>query len=312
MQSTSIITNALDYINEDIKLVSLVFNITLFSNCSFRTENQSVISLFDKYFDECPRDKVYYYSTTNMRKHRNITKKSFEMLSSWLNPEAPAREDIDLELKDGDVYQDAPKYKFLVSAREKGSIGYEKKNANVISMSFPPDFVGTGKIIPFIEEVCNIFPFQSGIAGYCFECSRYDKQQSETYAYTQAMRYKSIDICRLPHDGIAVGHDGIKGVNWITMLSNEFVTKLGGYNKMKEIMSKEIKIIKVKYGFIIIAGTTPILGDTNKNEDINALMDIFQFVEPLIYITAKRTPSFNLFDDYVEKTESWFMRFSDD
>ena len=116
----------------------------------------------------------------------------------------------------------------------------------------------------------------------------------------------------LPQGGIAVGHDGIKGVNWITILNNEFITKLGGYNKMKELMSRGIKIIKVKYGYILITGTTPILGNINKKEDLSSLIDVFRFVEPLVHITAKRTPSFNLLDDYVEKTESWFMRFSDE
>jgi len=311
MDATDNIFDALDHADDGIRMVSLVFNVTLYSDRSFRYEHESVMRVFEKYFEICPTDKFSYYATTNMRKHRAIGKRTFGTLASWMKPGAPRRADMDLELKDGDVYQDAPKFKFSVAAREEGSVGHEKKNANVISMSFPPDFLGPERAARFVREVCDAFPFQSGIAGYCLECSRYDKHQSEMAAYDLTKRFEAIDICRLPHDSIAVGQDGMKGANWITLLSHDFAKRLGLDGEATELTSRGVRVTESKHGYILTAGEIPILGDTERNEDSTLLAEVFGFIEPLVRISANRSPSFNLLNDYVEKTKNWFTRFSD-
>jgi len=311
--STSIPTS-LDLTKEGIRLVSLTFGVTLYTNALFSEIPESVLKCFEKFLKLCPPEQLHFYATTNMRIHKPVTKRTFGMLKTWLNPGAPPMEYLDLEMKEGEVYQDAPKFKFNVCAGEKGSVRYKSKHANLISMAFPPEWglKRTEEMFQFVSELCSLFPFQSGHAGFSFECSRYAEKESQTYAWQKSMRHRGIDICRMPVDAKAVGQDAMKGVGWLTILGKLFVERFGGVKDLRNALAKDIEVIELPGGIILRAGPSPMLGDTNRGEHLPLYKNVYAMISPLVDIAAKRSMSFNLVDKYVERTEAWYRRFSDE
>jgi len=310
----TVIPSGLELTEEGVRWVSLTFGVTLYTNVLFSEIPESVLGCFGKFLELCPQDHLRFYATTNMRRHKPVTKRTFGMLETWLKPGAPPREDIDLELKDGEVYQDAPKFKFKVCAGEKGSIMYEVKNANLISMAFPAEWgiERTEEMLYFVKELCSLFPFQSGHAGFSFECCRYAARASETHAWEKSMRHRGIDISRVPKNAIAVGQDALKGVGWLTILSKPFIERFGGLKKMRKLLSEDVEFIDVHSGIVLRAGPVPAFGDTNQGEDLTLYKDVYRVIASLVDVATERSPSFTMSGDFVEKTEAWYRRFSDE
>src|SRR5437762_5691484 len=229
-QKSNTLPTGLDLVKGGVRLTSLTFGIELYTNLPFSEFPEKLLQCHRKFLDICPADRLRFYATTNMRKHQPVTKRTFGILETWLKPGAPPRQDIHLELKDGEAYQDAAKYKFAVSGGEKGSVSYQYKHANFFSLAFPPELglERAEEMLTLMRDLCSTFPAQSGHAGFTFECSRYEKKTSETHAWEKSMRHRGIDICRVPEDGSSVGHDAMKGVGWLTFLGKSFIERLGG------------------------------------------------------------------------------------
>jgi hypothetical protein len=313
-QTANTLPTGLDLVKGGTRLTSLTFGIELYTNLAFSEFSEKLLLCYKKFLDICAPDRLRFYATTNMRKHQPVTKRTFGMLETWLKPGAPSREDIHLELKDGEVYQDAPKYKFAVSGGEKGSVSYHYKHANFLSVAFPPEwgFERTDEMLAVMQDLCSTFPAQSGHAGFAFECSRYEKKTSETYAWEKSMRHRGIDICRVPEDGSAVGQDALKGVGWLTFLGKSFIERLGGKTTIRKALDQKIEIIEVPRGLILKAGPIPAVGDVERGDHLPLYQSVQRLVSPLVAIAAERSMSFNIVQDYVRKKKAWFARFSDE
>jgi len=303
----------LELLKDGVRLVSITFGITLYTNRLLSEISQSVLECYDKFFEICPKENLRFYGTENMRKHKPISKRTFNMLPTWLKPDAPAREYIYLNLKDGEKYQDAPEYKFSVCGSEKSSISYNK-NANLISMAFPV-WWGLEKgeeMLSFVKDLCSLFPYHSGHAGFSFECSEYSDMRSQTHAWEKSMRYRGIDISRIPQDARAVGRGAIKGVGWLTLLGNTFIAELGGLKKIRDQLSSEVEIIEVPDGVIFKAGPRPGFGDINNGEYLPLYREVHKVIASFVEVASEQSLSFSILMDYVEKKKAWYRRFSDE
>ncbi|MEN3332476.1 MAG: hypothetical protein V7641_1841 [Blastocatellia bacterium] len=302
----------LELVDDGVRLVSLTFGLSLYTDVLFSSVPDAVLGCFEKFLGLCPADQLKFYVTENMDQHKPVTNRTMGMLKTWLKPGAPPREYIALELKDGDDFYWAPKCKFEVWGNEDGSSGYETQDANLVSMAFPPQWglERADEMLEFVRDLCAIFPFRSGHAGFCFECSSYEEEQSQTFAWKRSMRHRGIDIFDVANDTVAVGHDGVKGVNWLTILSDPFVKRLGGQKQMRESLSEEIEILPSSGGVIIKCGPQPRFGDTNRRDFLPDYKEVYALASPLIEVAIKRYPSLTLEgDDYEAKTIAWLRRF---
>jgi hypothetical protein len=305
---------ALDLVQDKIKLASLTFGINLYTDELFSKNGDKVTRCLEEFLKLCPRENLRFYATTNMRVHKPTTARTFGMLSAWLRPGAPPMDYIDLELKDGNAYQDAPRFKFAVSAGEKGSVRFKGKHANILSLAFPAEW-GIDRpadMLSFVIKIASIFPFQSGLAGFAFECSRYRKEESQTHAWQESMRHRGVDIVRLPTDAKAVGHDALKGVGWLTLLGAPILERLGGLGRLRRSLGDAIQFIDLPNGVILKAGAAPASGDRNRDERLPLYAKVYDAISPLVETASKRSMSFNLVEDFVERTEAWFARLSDE
>jgi hypothetical protein len=294
----------LELVKDGIRLVALTFGVDLYSNRSLYACPAEVLSTFDAFLRRVPAASLNYYATETMKVHKAVNKRTLGMLETWLKPEAPRKHYIALELKSTASQQAAPDIKYEVWAEEAS------QDANVVSIALPVREAQESpeEMLAFVKTLADIFPFRCGLAGYAFECSRYAKQASETHAWNVSMRHPGIDIVRLPYDAQAVGPDGVKGANWLTLLGDELVAELGGANALRTRLSSDIDILPCNNGIILKAGSSPSTGDVNRGETLPLYREVYRLLERPIVVAAKRSMSFQLVDDFVERTEAWYQR----
>ncbi|CAK8712875.1 hypothetical protein GMJAKD_02140 [Candidatus Electrothrix aarhusensis] len=307
--------SVLDLVGEDdVRQVSLTFGITLYTDKIFTEIADAVIYCHKKFLELCPNENFKFYSTTNMKMDKPVTSRALNMLSTWLKPDAPSIDYIGLHLKDGKTYQDAPKFSFKVFAKEKGAVTYKAKDANLIAMAFPPEWgeKHAPKLLEFVHDLCSTFPFLTGHAGFSFECSPYEEEMAHTYAWKKTMRFRGIDISRVPEDAQTAGHVALKGVGWLTILNMDFIQQLGGIDDIRRRLSEEVELVPVTNGYIFKAGKYPSTGDWNRKDFLQPYQDVYSVVKPLVEEACERSLYFNLDDDYDEiedKMNRWYRRF---
>jgi hypothetical protein len=299
--------------DDGARLVSLTSGLTLYTDRVLSEIPDQVLAVYEKFLVRCPPEALRYYATENMRRHKPVTKSVFRMLPTWLAPGAPPREYVHIEMKDGEQHQDAPAHKLDVYGLEPKSSLFGRGRANLVSMAFPAEWAQEEpeEFREFVVGLAETFPFVSGHAGFAFEVSRYESEESQTFAWAKSMRHRGIDIARPPLDAIAVGHDAVKGVGWLTLVSRALLEKLGGQAKIRRALPADVKTTEVSRGVVLQAGPAPELGDTNRKDLLPLYREVYRVVAPLVQIAASRSPSLDIEEDYVEKTRKWFARFAD-
>jgi hypothetical protein len=306
-QSTARAAADLELIQDGVKLVSLVFGINLYTDASFYERAPQVLATYDAFLERCPPQRLTFYATETMKVHKPVNKRVLAMLPTWLEPAAPRKDYIALELKATKAAQDAPELKYEVWDNDTSD------QANVISMALP--FAGAleqpQEMLAFVKRLADTFEFRSGLAGFSFECSRYDKRASEMHAWSMSTRHPGIDIVRIPFDAKTVGSDGMKGVNWLTLLGADLIAELGGARQLRNRLSADIDLVACKHGMIVKAGSVPAIGDVNRGEPLALYREVYALLEPWISVGAKRSMALRLINDPIDRTVKWHMRFGE-
>ena len=159
----------------------------------------------------------------------------------------------------------------------------------------------------FFLRLCQDFPFTSAQAGFQFEYSPYWQVASETHAWKTSMRYRGVDISYPVNDKIVVGFDGIKGVNWLTAVSDKLLKEVGG-RQVK--VPAGVTMIPVKRGVVFQAGDIPRLGDYDKRDFLPEYTAVYELLKPLIERAFGRSKAFELEDDdhFEEMSKTWMRR----
>lgn len=294
---------------ERVRVVSLVFNVTFYFKKSFRQFPSEINTCLEKFLRLCPEEQIKFYRTGNMEAHKPVTARSFSALNRMIDPTSKQSKLISIELKDGQEYRETPQHKFRVyGSGQNVSKGYR---ASVLSISLPA-FWGldrTDEIEQTVFTMGKRLPIISGHAGLAFECSPYLEELTNEHAWAKSMRHRGIDICLRPaKEAIAVQHDGLKTVSWITMLSTAMVNEIG-LSQVSELRNHGIDVFEESDKIFIKSGETPEIGDRNKNiDDLVKYKKTYEALRPLILKAAERSPVITLPADAEEKTRRFFTR----
>jgi hypothetical protein len=185
------------------------------------------------------------------------------------------------------------------------------KEANILHMAFPPDWglSRTAEMLALMQELCGLFPFRSGHAGFSLECSGYEQISSEGHAWKTSMRHRGLDIFMVSKDMGAAGRDALKGVNWLTAVGDKLLKKVGGTKGLRKKLSEAIELIDVPGGVLIKAGPKPAVGDTNRNDFVPLYQEVHQALAPVIEPAIERYGALSLWEESLVKTHAWLRRF---
>ena len=102
--------------------------------------------------------------------------------------------------------------------------------------------------------------------------------------------------------------EGLTTVNWITLIGNEFLKKLGTVEVISLQLPSSCSITVQKHGIAIRTGDYPLLGDKNSGKDELAdLKKVYSIVQPIQSVDPDY--EFHPFEFDGERTAKWLRRF---
>lgn len=274
---------------------------------------KSVIDVYSKFFEYCEHKHIKWYITETMTRYKKVTNRTFSLFPQWLTAPEKQKNEYHIHLKNGEEYSGTPDYGVWLYGIEEGAADYGM-STSMIRFTFPADFgrARTEEMFTLACYVCNQLDIASGLVGYCIEKSDFFQQQSHLAAWQLSMQHRGLDVANELRDSIGVGHDGIKGVNWLTMLSPEFVDRLGGVERIQAALPGTTTT-RTKSALLIRACTNPMIGGTARDDTIAPYKSVYRVVSPLLAPIFNRYGAFDLpGGDHIAKTRAWLTRLADD
>lgn len=150
-----------------------------------------------------------------------------------------------------------------------------------------------------------------GYAGFCLGRSHgFERGYPVSQEYTLAQRFPGIDVYDHIQNCFQLGKF-IKCVSWLTMLSTDFIDRIGGLQHVRERMGN-LPVLEYEGGAMLQAGPMPQLGDNEQNLPMTDYEQVAAIVEPLRHKAynggAEALAPEPKFTDYSYR--EWLARFS--
>ncbi|EGJ4192576.1 DUF3396 domain-containing protein [Salmonella enterica] len=232
--------------------------------------------------------------------------------------QAVASQDPDYDMGGGLWRQEQPGYNATSwqVAVEGGAPHNRELSSLFASMSVGQGEDGNrfSELADLVLAWCERLQPRHGSAGFCFT---YPIGLAPEPQYTWALlqRCPGIDHSDLAQFSVEAGqtHNRIKGVNWLTVLSDPIVAELGGLAAIQTQLADKCRIKTYRGGIIIIAGPVPQLGDRYINFIPTRYQAVAKVTRPVRFEDYQRA-FVELPEPFDEKMESmkWIRRFDVD
>jgi len=122
-----------------------------------------------------------------------------------------------------------------------------------------------GSFPDLVEQFCRILGPYHGYGGFGFIESNDIEMEyyGEPMVYALSRRFPGIEVDR-PLVHLMYLSDGIKGVNWLTVLGPRWIEQMGGVAALRTALPDPFVFREFDQGLIIQAGPAPEIGDCNQ------------------------------------------------
>jgi hypothetical protein len=182
---------------------------------------------------------------------------------------------------------------------------------------------GAGSLPDVLLEICRTLKPVSGYGGIGVIESpdRSISRKYEPIVYQWAQRLPGLEPdYPISHslwltNGREDGRDGIKGGNWLTVLSDHYLAELGGANKVEsdlKVLDSRFLVHRYEGGILIQAGPRPQLGDIERDLWPVLLVKLNKYLKPIRVMRHnpfQRGGPGDVFDK--ARSEAWLRRFDD-
>jgi hypothetical protein len=103
--------------------------------------------------------------------------------------------------------------------------------------------------------------------------------------------------------------DRIKGVNWLTILDNPWIERLGGTDALRSSLGNSIEWHPFDSGVVLQAGPRPVFGDVNRREPMPYYRQVAKALKPIRVTSVRAISAPYGFDR--ERSDEWLRRFDD-
>lgn len=293
------------FMDGDVEYMKLCVDIAIYWKGSVFDHRDGV----ERFYREALRvlwGRIRYFATHEMSHALPVDRASLAILPAWLaNPDRT--QDIFTLNLEGHLQPDMPSdvaLDFWAS---------ETDGAGMIRIVLPVGFIheGARRLRDLAEHLVGEMRFHSGNAGYAIS---WDHKGEYGFPSLRAMnrlgtRFPCIDFPD-PNITLMAIPSGMKRINWITFLGHELLQRLQDAPRvLAELGDQGIAIDRLPGGVMIAAGATPVVGDVNRQTDIEAYRTVGRAVAPL------RSPDHGAFlvDDDFEideaRSEEWLAYF---
>lgn len=177
----------------------------------------------------------------------------------------------------------------------------------------------SGSLVDVLLQLCRKLKPVSGYGGFGV-IESHDRSISQRYApkvYQLAQRFPGLEVDYPTGHSLwqLQGGGGIKGVNWLTVVGDRWLARLGGADAVQAALaSLDTRFVLHRFegGIIIQAGQRPEMGDAERNVWPALYVKLAKYLKP-IRITEHRPFQQGgaglRFDK--ERSEAWLRRFDD-
>lgn len=245
---------------------------------------------------------VRWYRTEKMALNRAIDQDALRALPFWASAEASRRSEYELRLGSG---------KTLTSEGPWGLLFYLSKSApneyrGFFHLNLPYSFQEdeAEKLLKTTTQLCNVLAFHSGHAGFGIQLDEGDDDpERDQWCYALCRRCSCVDARDLIGT-LEILPESIKGIGWITMVNHILLKDIGSKDFIRKTLGREFIFHISKYGLMVAAGSSPVLGDLNSNEDVTLYRKVNQLFLPIRTVSHPCIPGFSQ-----DTTLEWIERF---
>ncbi|MCL7930564.1 type VI immunity family protein [Halomonas llamarensis] len=299
-------------------LFKICLGVALFFTGSQQDEKrQAVLDILADYRDLVGDELTWTTNPTTGRWKKLKGFNSYITPFDWLPIYGPG--EWEFVYHGGQRRSDADNHDFVVLGNhpahdERGEVSY-------LYCQFPVNFFieHDQKLPALVQHWCAKLNPVHGYAGFWLGKSHGYAREDEAkiLEYKFGQRFPGLQINKFTTHSLNL-HRGPKGVDWLTILSDSWLEKLGGVAQVKEQMG-ELPVLGYNGGAILRAGPMPQLGD-NENPEVNAALAdyhrVAEIIEPIRIkdhgaIHSSLLPR-NRHEKYFNEAEyqAWLARFS--
>lgn len=170
---------------------------------------------------------------------------------------------------------------------------------------------GAARYQNWLVYLCNQVKAEHGYGGLS-SILPYDFDSYMPMEFQLAQQFPGLEVDTMVHNFKRKLLDHIKGVNWYTILGNQFVERLGGEHLLNQAFSSrsDVEILNYDNGVIIRAGDYPQLGAQGEAPPaayvaVNEIVKTIRISEPdQLQSHSPYGPTFG-----EDSTSQWFKRF---
>lgn len=283
---------------------------------------------FDRPFNEYPeeflrafelllapiKEKLTWYQNYTMNRFSPVTARVWSSPRTWLRS---GRQDVArmLYLKGPDAIKAAGQYVLHFKYHPDEAL-YSDTNTPFLRQATPWENIkqNPAGYLETVMQLCDLLPYLCGHVGYCLEISPYYENQAYREAFPLAMRHPGLNIASDNATWPLRDEKGLETVNWLTLIGQIPLAKLGGTSKLQKHFENmpQIEVFETKHGVIVKAGEVPQLGDVNRRDNLPLYRAVYRAVELILDPVINDFGPFLLggtLEEDTEKTRSWLQRF---
>jgi hypothetical protein len=252
-------------------------------------------------------ESLTFYQTETIGAPRKLRKDSLGLLEFWLSKTKSRRDVYVLQLESGVLSEEVSDRAISFQAIECG----EEESSGFIRLMLPVHFFDedSGAMVELAKRLFRQVEFNFGQAGYSLNWNEMGRfpEMATTAMGDIRKRYPGLDLAD-PGSSQYVERGSIKCINWLTMLGETAVKRLGKSNALQGRFGENIAIHPLGKGLMIQAGSAPEIGDANRRRTLPLYHQVGKVLAPL---RDPEHPAFLTIDeeDDDDATNEWLARF---
>jgi Protein of unknown function (DUF3396) len=226
---------------------------------------------------------------------------------AWMNRIGP-EDDMEIVMHGAADKRDASPYtvEALVHALRPTHLSY-------FSFALPFEWLTSkspGAFTQLVLDVCNVLAPSHGYAGLGViphvDLSRASPEFAPILALVSRFSGLEVDL-PWSHLIYLEEEDRIKGINWLTVLDDSWVKKLGGKQPLEEALGDGVVVHRFNAGVVIQAGPRPQLGDVNRRDPMTYYRQVAKALKPIRIGSVRAICSGCGFTE--ARSDQWLARF---
>jgi len=160
-----------------------------------------------------------------------------------------------------------------------------RRRLGFVTLTLPVSWLndaGPGAFQDMVVEWCAaVQPFHGGAGLALIHSPNYaETRVAEPHLFPLIQRFPGLEY-DVPVDHARLCGDGIKSVNWLTVVSDSLLGRIGGRASLARALTPAATLFDYPGGVVIQAGPAPLLGDNERNDVPKAYQAVAAVLKPL-------------------------------